>query len=258
MRHLLSLGRLACLTAAWTAAIPDAVSNTRVLPPCTGSQVTQWDGCTGQQISEAGWVYEGVFRTGIIVSGTLVYPDRRFYIGELREGLPHGEGRFYDQQGDLLGIGRWEKGKLSHEEKGVSSILTLCPGDPRRSFIACFGVERFPDGSYYSGEWLNGRWNGLGVSGSDSGRWENGVLRERINLRNEFFPINGIRPSTSTTPPMHLQALAASPALGKQQSQTDSTAGDKLTIESAKKKCAEIGFKTGTEAYGRCVLQLSK
>lgn len=32
---------------------------------------------------------------------------------------------------------------------------------------------------------------------------------------------------------------------------------DALTLESAKKECAELGFKTGTENFGKCVLQLT-
>lgn len=32
----------------------------------------------------------------------------------------------------------------------------------------------------------------------------------------------------------------------------------RLSIETAKKKCAELGFKPATEGFGKCVLQLSK
>jgi hypothetical protein len=34
--------------------------------------------------------------------------------------------------------------------------------------------------------------------------------------------------------------------------------GTGLTIDAAAKKCEEIGFKSGTEAFGNCVLKLSK
>jgi hypothetical protein len=34
--------------------------------------------------------------------------------------------------------------------------------------------------------------------------------------------------------------------------------GAGLTIETAAKKCEELGFKSGTEAFGNCVLKLSK
>jgi len=32
----------------------------------------------------------------------------------------------------------------------------------------------------------------------------------------------------------------------------------KVDIETAKQKCTELGFKSGTEGFGKCVLQLSK
>jgi formylglycine-generating enzyme required for sulfatase activity len=35
-------------------------------------------------------------------------------------------------------------------------------------------------------------------------------------------------------------------------------ASAQLDLDSAKKKCSELGFKSGTEQYGKCVLQLSK
>jgi hypothetical protein len=31
-----------------------------------------------------------------------------------------------------------------------------------------------------------------------------------------------------------------------------------VSIDEAKKKCTDLGFKTGTEGFGKCVLQLSK
>lgn len=32
----------------------------------------------------------------------------------------------------------------------------------------------------------------------------------------------------------------------------------KITIDSAKSSCKDLGFKTGTEGFGKCVLQLSR
>jgi hypothetical protein len=31
-----------------------------------------------------------------------------------------------------------------------------------------------------------------------------------------------------------------------------------LSIDQSKEKCVELGFKSGTEGFGKCVLQLSK
>jgi hypothetical protein len=36
------------------------------------------------------------------------------------------------------------------------------------------------------------------------------------------------------------------------------TASAQLDLDSAKKKCIDLGFKSGAEQYGKCVLQLSK
>ena len=33
---------------------------------------------------------------------------------------------------------------------------------------------------------------------------------------------------------------------------------DRLSLDASKVKCSELGFKSGTEAFGKCVLQLSK
>lgn len=38
----------------------------------------------------------------------------------------------------------------------------------------------------------------------------------------------------------------------------NSNNANNLPISDAKKKCSDLGFKTGTEQFGKCVLQLSK
>ncbi len=42
------------------------------------------------------------------------------------------------------------------------------------------------------------------------------------------------------------------------QSNSIVTQQNSSTIDDAKKKCSDLGFKTGTEGFGKCVLQLSK
>ena len=41
-------------------------------------------------------------------------------------------------------------------------------------------------------------------------------------------------------------------------SSSQSTANSGASLEDAKKKCADLGFKMGTEGFGNCVLKLSK
>jgi hypothetical protein len=42
------------------------------------------------------------------------------------------------------------------------------------------------------------------------------------------------------------------------QTNVSSTSSNTLNFESAEKKCAELGFKRGTESFGNCVLKIAK
>ena len=42
------------------------------------------------------------------------------------------------------------------------------------------------------------------------------------------------------------------------QSIPSASSKDVSNIDNAKKKCSDLGFKSGTEGFGKCVLQLSK
>lgn len=44
----------------------------------------------------------------------------------------------------------------------------------------------------------------------------------------------------------------------QQNPQSYRSESSSVLLEDAKKKCTELGFKTGTEQFGKCVLQLSK
>lgn len=48
-----------------------------------------------------------------------------------------------------------------------------------------------------------------------------------------------------------------SPSVAPVQTATP-TSTDRLTLDASKKKCVDLGFKPSTEAFGKCVLQLSK
>lgn len=50
--------------------------------------------------------------------------------------------------------------------------------------------------------------------------------------------------------------ISAPPQLSPQSISV--TPSNNITIDVAKQKCQELGFKSGTEAFGKCVLQLTK
>jgi len=56
--------------------------------------------------------------------------------------------------------------------------------------------------------------------------------------------------------PEAVRAPSPSPAAAE-QSQAP-TPAPRFTMDEAKKQCTDLGFKPNTEAYGKCVLQLSK
>jgi hypothetical protein len=48
------------------------------------------------------------------------------------------------------------------------------------------------------------------------------------------------------------------PSAIKTQPQSANSVNQNGGLDSAKQRCAELGFKSGTEGFGKCVLQLSK
>lgn len=50
----------------------------------------------------------------------------------------------------------------------------------------------------------------------------------------------------------------SSPAVSPVMQSSPSLGNAAMSLDDAKKKCIELGQKSGTEAFGKCVLQLSK
>ena len=44
----------------------------------------------------------------------------------------------------------------------------------------------------------------------------------------------------------------------QQSTQNEFTSDSRLSLDSARKKCVDLGFKSGRESFGKCLLQLSK
>lgn len=92
---------------------------------------------------------------------------------------------------------------------------------------SCFDTHIRKDGRKYIGPWLNGVPLEKGTFYEKDGTtYRPKDYRERA----EFVDIAQI-PQTNSSP---------------------------ITFENEKKKCLELGFKSGTEGFGKCVLQLSK
>ncbi len=151
--------------------------------------------------------------------GTVTWNKDVQYVGEFRNGRPHGYGRHteygFEYEGEFVGGVREGVGKFTWGGAG----------------------------STYVGEWLGGKRHGRGIytSGDRSSPPLEGIWSDSQFIRAERIPdhIAGRAP-----PPNRTTELP-----GKKSS---------VLIESAKEKCGALGFKHGTEKFGDCVLRLSE
>ena len=84
---------------------------------------------------------------------------------------------------------------------------------------------------------------------ADRKRWE--YTSEQCSVYSRMF---------STQPNQSISCADVGTKLGalRIQSPAPSPAMGQVSVESAKQKCEELGFKSGTEKFGDCVLRLSK
>ena len=110
-----------------------------ITPACTGQYSSDWTGCVGSYVTNAGNEYTGEFKNGKKYGrGILIFKEKSLsngdkYIGEWREDKPNGIGIYYFQNGnryegdfrdgkrsgigayfklnDQLGLGEWKNNK---------------------------------------------------------------------------------------------------------------------------------------------------
>lgn len=84
--------------------------------------------------------------------------------------------------------------------------------------------------------------------------------RLRYQIPHAAANVTCIKP-TKATPAMSITTPSPSPTLSPSSSTTKkmplTNHKNETTLNEAKKECAELGFKTGTEKFGTCVLQLT-
>jgi hypothetical protein len=139
--------------------------------------------------------------------------------GEWRNAWLHGQGKYIHAQGHGYS-GEWKDGKIHGK-----------------------GTQTFGNGDMYVGENKDGKMHGQGIYTYADGRRQEGIWE------NNFF----IRETTVNLPIDNYKPIRTTQNLSVQD-----TAVDSFGIEDAKVKCQELGFKTGTERYGKCVLELSR
>ncbi len=144
-----------------------------------------------------------------VISRTLTLADGSKYVGELKDGVPNGQGTFTFPDGETY-VGEWMDGKpngqgtktLPNGEKYVGEFKdgkyngqgTLIFPDGQK-YVGEFnddkyngqGTLTFPDGQKYVGEWMDGKRNGQGTwtyadGAKFVGEWKDGKPNGRGTL----------------------------------------------------------------------------
>jgi hypothetical protein len=163
-------------------------------------------------------------------------PDGDKYVGEYRDGKRHGQGTYY-----FL---------ADNQFKGDKYVGEFRDGKPNGQ-----GTYTWANGNKYVGEYRDGKRHGQGILTYADGRPpQEGVWEDNKFVRAERIPdhIAGRSPATNSEP-----QITPDKASSSDVSQT----APRVPIpglDAIKAKCAELGFKAGTEKFGDCVLKLSK
>ena len=176
MKYLLILLFLLPVSSAWA------------LEECRGSpnkgddlnKIKHWDNCEGTQSFTAGDKYIGEWKDGLPHGhGTYAYPSGNKYVGEFKNGLFHGQGTYYyladnEFKGDIY-VGEQKDGKAHGQ-----------------------GTYTWADGEKYVGEWKDEKRHGQGtLTGADGkilkdGQWTNGKYVGKSEYEDEVIKLEEV------------------------------------------------------------------
>ncbi len=149
--------------------------------------------------------------------------------GEWNNGLPNGFATCIETNGNKY-VGTYQDGHRDGTGTYFFASGEKYTGEWKRSMKNGKGIQTRPDGTNYSGYWKDNAMHGEGVL-----IWSDGRRQEGIFENNNF--IREVKISF--------------------QNQVEISPKN-LSLQDAGEKCKELGFKTGTERYGKCVLELSR
>lgn len=129
--------------------------------------------------------YEGMFQDGQCQGeGTLFYDRGGRYVGQWHQNKQHGTGTLFLPNGEKV-TGQWEEGQFNADWsnlafEGDTSFLKDCNAGPCERL----GKYRYPDGTFYAGEFRDGYPEGAGTiyyANGDryEGQWKNDAPQGR-------------------------------------------------------------------------------
>ena len=139
------------------------------LPKCEGSNHKNWTTCMGKYTDENGYKYDGHFRKGQIIEGSITYPGGTRYFGKFINNKPYGDGTFTYPDGSTH-AGQWKDGiafgygvKTWSDGRKYSGTFKQDKPDGKGTYI-------YRDGSKYVGEFKDGVKHGDGTLTYPDGR----------------------------------------------------------------------------------------
>jgi hypothetical protein len=173
-------------------AFGQALDNPNRLPPCSSDPPTVRDNCWGASTTPSGTKYIGEHKNGKPHgqgNGTLTNGSK--YIGEHKDGKPDGQGTGMFANGDRY-IGEHKDGKFNGQGTYTFASGNKYVGEHKDGKKHGQGTYTFVQGNGYTGEWREGKPHGKGRETYADGRqpnegiFENGkfVRAEKLNLPN--------------------------------------------------------------------------
>ena len=115
------------------------------VPDCHGAEINQWTNCRGEQKTNDGSKFVGLFVKGKIVDGIAKYSGGAEYFGKFKNNKPHGQGTFAYTDGSKY-VGEWKDGKMHGQ-----------------------GTMTYSNGASFMGEFVAGLKRGIGVCMNQDG-----------------------------------------------------------------------------------------
>jgi hypothetical protein len=192
------------------------------LPACKGSDSTKWSNCFGSWTTSNSDKYVGEFKEGKIHGqGTYTFANGNKYVGEFKDDYISGQGTKTWVDGGKH-VGEW-KDDLPNGQ----------------------GTFTYANGNREVGEFKDGKLSGRAIKYRANGTIaESGIYKDDVLVTSQY-----IDPSSFTR-----IELGDTTKNISDNRQIDNS----VTLDVAKLKCQELGFKPETEGFGKCVLQLTK